>query len=59
MARFKIIFRESFYFLTLALVIGIILEFFFPNIILAHFNLNWLLSGALICGLLSLLGGKG
>ena len=59
MARSKIIFRESFYFLTLALVIGIILEFFFPNIILAYFNLNWLLSGALICGLLSLLKGKG
>ncbi|MHB8903681.1 MAG: hypothetical protein ACYC40_01070 [Patescibacteria group bacterium] len=39
----KIFWREFFYFLSALLLIFIILEIIWPNIILAYFNLNYLL----------------
>lgn len=47
---FRLISREIFYGLTAALLIFIILESLWPNIVLAYFNLNylfllWFLSG--------------
>jgi len=35
--------REIFYFFSAALLAGVILETFWPNMILAYFNLNYLL----------------
>lgn len=55
MDKFKIIIRESFHFFVIALAVAIILEMIFPNIILAYFNLNWLLLFVLIFGALSLI----
>ncbi len=38
-----LVLSEIFYFFTLALGLGIILEIFWPGIILVYFNLNYLL----------------
>ncbi len=51
MSQSRLIIREIFYFLSLLLALFIILEIIWPNIILAYFNLNWLLVLWLISGL--------
>ena len=48
-----LIFREIFYSLTVALLIFILIEIIFPNIVQAHISLNlvlilWLLSGIVL-----------
>ena len=54
MDKTGIIIRESFYFFSLALLGALILEYIFPNIILAYFNLNYLLILILLSGALAL-----
>lgn len=49
----KIIKQELFYFFSAAVLLGICLEIFWPRIILAYFNLNflfiaWLVSAVLL-----------
>jgi hypothetical protein len=51
-AGWAIIRREIFYFFSVLLLVFIILEIIWPNIILAYFNLNWLLIPWLIFGLI-------
>lgn len=46
--------REVFYFFSGLLIISIILEVIWPNIILAYFNINYIFSAAFISGLISL-----
>jgi len=46
-----IIIREVFYFLSTLWLVFMILEIIWPNIILAYFNLNYLLLGCLLSGL--------
>lgn len=41
--KFSIMTREVFYLLTAAVGIFIIMEICWPNLILAYFNLNWLI----------------
>lgn len=48
----KLIYQELFYFFSAALALFILLEIIWPNIILAYFNLNYLV----ILWLLSALG---
>jgi len=48
----KIIFREIFYFFSILLAALVILEIFWPNIVLVYFNLNYLLLAWLIVGLI-------
>lgn len=50
-----LIIRELFYFFTILSVIFIVLEIIWPNIILAYFNLNYLIILWLIAGLLMLI----
>ena len=38
-----IIYQEIFYFLSSALIIAVILEIIWPRMVLAYFNLNYLL----------------
>lgn len=47
----KIIRREIFYFLSTLLLVFIILEVIFPRIILAYFNINYLIILVVISGL--------
>lgn len=47
--------REIFYFFSVALALFIIMEMIWPNIILAYFNLNYLLVLWLISGIISLI----
>jgi hypothetical protein len=54
MDKTKIISREIFYFAFFLLGVFVILEIIWPNIILAYFNLNWLLALGLVAGLISL-----
>lgn len=49
-----IIIRELFYALTIAVVILAILELFSPGIVLAYFNLNWVLLAWLIAGIITI-----
>lgn len=53
-AKIPIIIREIFYFFSILLAVFIILEIIWPNIILAYFNLNYLLVLWLIFGIISL-----
>jgi hypothetical protein len=53
-----LIIKESFYFLTACLLVAFVMESIFPNIILAYFNLNYLVLVWLIFGLLSLNFGR-
>jgi len=48
----RIIYQELFYFFSVALALFIVLEIIWPNIILAYFNLNYLV----VFWLLSALG---
>ncbi|MFA5109150.1 MAG: hypothetical protein WC458_01215 [Patescibacteria group bacterium] len=48
----SVIGREIFYFFSVLLLVFIILEIIWPNIILVYFNLNWLLIPWLIFGLI-------
>lgn len=54
MVSFRTISREIFYFLSVLMVVFVILEVIWPNIILAYLNLNWLLAVWLIFGLIIL-----
>ncbi|MCX6797806.1 MAG: hypothetical protein NTX66_01120 [Candidatus Falkowbacteria bacterium] len=49
-----IILREIFYFSSLTLLLFIILEIIFPYIVLAYFNLNYLVALVIISGLIKL-----
>lgn len=51
----SIIIREFFYFFSLALLIFIGLEIIWPNIVLAYFNLNYLLVLWFVSGLIYLI----
>lgn len=53
--NYTIIIRELFYFLSALLLVSAILEVIWPNIILAYFNLNFLLLACLISGLINLI----
>lgn len=55
MEKFSIISRELFYFLSALLVVFIVLESRWPNIILVYLNLNWLIVLVLAAGLASLI----
>jgi hypothetical protein len=45
MAKYSVIISEEvFYWLSAALTLFIAMEIIWPNIILAYFNLNWLLA---------------
>jgi hypothetical protein len=46
--------REAWYFFSAALVLAVILEMVWPNIILVYFNLNILFIFWFICGILLL-----
>lgn len=50
-----VITRELFYFFSVLLLVSAILELIWPNIILAYFNLNYLVSLCLIIGLINLI----
>lgn len=52
---FQLIIREIFYFFSCLILVFIILEMIWPNIILAYLNLNYLLILWLISGTLYLL----
>ena len=54
MNKTSLIIRESFYFLTVLSAVFIALELVWPNIILAYFNLNYLLILWLVSGLITL-----
>jgi len=54
MAKNNLLIRESFYFLTALVVVLFILEIAWPNIVLAYFNLNYLVILWLISGLAGL-----
>ena len=53
--KYQILIQELFYALTVSLVIFSVLELIKPRLILAYFNLNWLLLGWLIIGIILLL----
>ncbi|MFA6194868.1 MAG: hypothetical protein WC719_03960 [Patescibacteria group bacterium] len=50
----NLIIRELFYFFTILAAVFIVMEIIWPNIILAYFNLNYLLIIWLISGLVML-----
>jgi len=50
-----IIIRELFYFFSALLIVCVILEIIWPNIILAYFNLNYLIVVCVIVGSISLI----
>ncbi|NCO79707.1 hypothetical protein CO116_00360 [Candidatus Falkowbacteria bacterium CG_4_9_14_3_um_filter_38_19] len=58
MDKARIIFKELFYTLTGALILFVILETAWPGVVLAYFNINWLLIFWLIAGILILLFDK-
>ncbi|MFA4834063.1 MAG: hypothetical protein WC619_04445 [Patescibacteria group bacterium] len=58
MKNINLIFKELFYALTGALVIFVILELVWPNIVLAYLNLNWVLLSWLFTGIIILIIGK-
>jgi len=45
---------EIYYILTSALIVFVILEIIWPSVVLAYFNLNWLLLAWLIIGIVIL-----
>jgi len=58
MRNINLIFKELFYVLTGALVIFVVLELVWPNIVLAYLNLNWVLLSWLFTGIIILLTDK-
>lgn len=58
MSKKGLIIQELFYFFTALLGIFIILEIIWPNIILAYFNLNYLIILWFIAGSLMLIKNK-
>jgi len=54
----KTLFQELFYVLTGALAIFALLEIFWPDIVLAYFNINWVLLAWLIIGIVILIISK-
>jgi len=54
MSKKSLIIQELFYFLTVLVGVFIILEIIWPNIILAYFNLNYLIILWFIAGLMAL-----
>ncbi|MFA5023711.1 MAG: hypothetical protein WC523_02015 [Patescibacteria group bacterium] len=52
---FSLIIKEVFYFISALLVVFVILEIVWPNIILAYLNLNYLILAWLLSGLVSLI----
>ncbi|MDD5290497.1 MAG: hypothetical protein PHZ04_00055 [Patescibacteria group bacterium] len=58
MKKINLIFKELFYALTGALVIFVVLELAWPNIVLAYLNLNWVLLSWLFAGIIVLVTGK-
>ncbi len=55
MKNIYLIFRELFYALTAALIIFVVLELVWPNMILAYININWVLILWLIDGIVVLM----
>ena len=55
MIKFKIILPELFYAVSAAIVIFSCLELAWPGIVLAYFNLNWLLIFWLIVGIIMMI----
>ena len=55
MKNISLIFIELFYVLTGALVVFVILELVWPNIVLAYLNLNWVLLSWLFIGIIILI----
>jgi len=51
----SLIISEIFYFFSILVAVSVILEIIFPNIILAYFNLNYLITIWLISGLVGLI----
>lgn len=51
----KLFFREGFYFFSVLLIVFLLLEIISPNIILAYFNLNYLLILWFIFGVILLI----
>jgi|WetSurMetagenome_2_1015567.scaffolds.fasta_scaffold39640_3 hypothetical protein len=49
--KIKVIIQELFYFLTAALVIFFLMELVRPRIVLAYFNLSWLILAWILSGL--------
>jgi len=58
MKNISLIFKELFYVLTGALVIFVVLELVWPNIVLAYLNLNWVLLSWLFTGIIILIVDK-
>jgi len=58
MDKARIIFKELFYVLSAALVIFVLLEAAWSGVVLAYFNINWLLIFWLIAGIIILLFDK-
>lgn len=58
MSKKGLIIQELFYFFTVLLGVFIILEIIWPNIILAYFNLNYLIILWFIAGSLMLIKNK-
>ncbi len=54
MDKNKVLIREGYYFLTVLLIVLVVLELLSPNIILAYFNLNYLIVAWLIFSVLEL-----
>ena len=55
MKNISLIFKELFYALTGALVVFVVLELFWPNVVLAYININWVLILWLFAGIIILL----
>jgi len=58
MKNINLIFKEFFYVLTGALVVFVILEIAWPNVVIAYLNLNWVLLAWLFAGIIVLLTEK-
>jgi hypothetical protein len=58
MKNINVIFEELFYVLTGALVVFVILEVVWSNIVLAYLNINYLLLIWLFAGIMVLLTGR-
>lgn len=56
MEKRRLIFRELFYFFSVLIGVFVLLEIIWPNIILAYFNLNYLVILWLAAGLAMLAG---
>jgi hypothetical protein len=52
--RTKILIQEIFYFLSVSLAVFFLMELIKPRIVLAYFNLSWLILAWLVFGILCL-----